>query len=165
MVPPTDASPTTNRACFELRFKPNIQMVTVVRQFVSAFYAHLLDSSDTTDRIALATHELLENAVKYSTDGETAIRIEVRDEDDPPNVTIRTWNRTGPAGRAAAVAALEASRDATDALAFYLERMAEAARRTTGSGLGLARIRAEAEMEIGYELVDDELCVIARAVR
>jgi anti-sigma regulatory factor (Ser/Thr protein kinase) len=64
-------------ASFELNFRPNVALVSVVRRFVTEFYQRFLSDADGTSRVALATHELLENAVRYSKDGETTIRIEV----------------------------------------------------------------------------------------
>src|SRR5947209_8429255 len=64
-------------AYFELNFRPNVALVSVVRRFVNEFYQRFLSDPDATSRLALATHELLENAVKYSKDGETTIRIEL----------------------------------------------------------------------------------------
>src|SRR5436305_14450109 len=84
-------------AYFELNFKPNVQLVSVVRRFVSEFYQRFLRDPDGTSRVALATHELLENAVKYSMDGETTIRIDVEAESTPKKVRIRLRNRADSA--------------------------------------------------------------------
>src|SRR5678809_476618 len=87
-------------AYFELNFKPNVALVSVVRRFVTEFYQRFLSDPDGTSRVALATHELLENAVKYSKDGETTIRIEVENPDpktQPKQVRIVVRNRADEA--------------------------------------------------------------------
>ena len=45
---------------------------------------------------------------------------------------------------------------------FYLGLMAETARRPTGSGLGLARVRAEADMDVSCVVDGDQLEIVAR---
>lgn len=77
-------------AYFELDFKPNVQLVSVVRRCVTELYQRFLDDPDGTSRVALATHELLENAVEYSRDGETTIRIEVAQHETPRRVCSDT---------------------------------------------------------------------------
>lgn len=97
MRPGSDAS-------VELTFAPSLELIPVVRRFVSAFYEELLSHADAASRLALATHELLENTVKR-----------------------------------------------------------RHARRQDGSGLGLARIAAEAEMTLEHEVRGDVLSLTARA--
>jgi anti-sigma regulatory factor (Ser/Thr protein kinase) len=89
--PMTHSVPTSS---FELTFSPDITLISVVRRFVSTFYGHVLEDKDASSRITVATHELLENACKYSCDGETTLRIEV--VDTGAGVRIRTSNRTTP---------------------------------------------------------------------
>ncbi len=152
-------------AFFELRFRPNIQLVSVVRRFVTAFYERVLDDDEVTQRMALATHELLENAVKYASDGETVLRIEVAHTKRPMEVCIQTWNQTTKGNEAIVEATVRASQEANDPFAFYQSLMAKSAvRKDDGSGLGLARIRAEADMSIACEVVEGQVCITARAL-
>lgn len=146
----------------ELRFQPDVALVSVVREFVTVFYRRVLMDADVTDRLALTTHELLENAVKYAVSGETAVRIEVDQQTTPWEVSIRTWNRTSPEHRATVEESFRQSKLAPDAFSFYQQVIAKAAKRTEGSGLGLARIQAEADMSLAYELEDEQICIIAR---
>ena len=149
-------------AYFELRFRPNVELVSVVRRFVSSFYERIIADQDLTDRMAIATHELLENAVKYSSDGETVISIEVDQDQKPWQVHVRTNNRTTPEHRAAVENAFTEANNATDAFSFYQLLMHRASKRTEGSGLGLGRIRAEADMTVDYSINGEELTIDAR---
>src|SRR5258706_15726760 len=90
--------PKKTDARFELAFSPNMRLIAVVRRFVSDFYSEVLSDAEITSRLTVASHELLENAVKYSFDGNTCIQIEVRKDDDGQGtvVTIDTRNRTDP---------------------------------------------------------------------
>lgn len=148
-------------AFFELDFQPNVELVTVVRRFVNEFYDRVLGDADASGRIALATHELLENSVKYCTSGPTRIRIEVGPRCPDRVVRIRTSNRTDPANREVLQTAFAKMRAAADPFEFYQVCIEEAARRSEGSGLGLARIRCEGDMTMEMECDGDLVSIVA----
>jgi anti-sigma regulatory factor (Ser/Thr protein kinase) len=143
-------------AHFELTFSPNTRLVGTVRRFVSEFYAQILGDADVTSRLAVATHELLDNAVRYSADGNTSMHIGVRRSGGTVRVTIETRNNAAPANVAAVRVMLDELTAATDALAHYQLLMRRSAKRKDGSGLGLGRVTAESGMVISYD-VDDTL--------
>lgn len=148
-------------AYFELNFRPNVALVSVVRRFVSEFYERFLSDPDGTSRVALATHELLENAVKYSRDGETTIRIEVQQGATKKTVRIMLRNRAEPANIAAIREILDGIEKAPDAFAYYQSLISLRSKTREGSGLGLARICAEGEMQLSYEVSDDTAVLTA----
>jgi hypothetical protein len=147
-------------AYFELNFRPNVALVSVVRRFVSDFYQRFLSDPDGTSRVALATHELLENAVKYSKDGETTIRIEVEHEKKPKIVRIQLRNRAEAQNITAIREVLDGIANAEDSFDFYQKLIMKKAKTKVGSGLGLARICAEAEMKLTYEVVEGDMTII-----
>jgi len=147
-------------AYFELNFKPNIALVTVVRRFVSEFYQRFLSDPDGTSRLALATHELLENAVRYSKDGESTIRIDVEDG-KPKTVRIVLRNRATQPNIGAIREILDGVAAAPDPTTFYQQLMVKRAGHRSGSGLGLARICAEGEMALTYTVEDNDLVTIS----
>ena len=80
-------------AYVELNFSPNVRLVGTVRRFVSEFYAQVIGDGEIISRLAVATHELLENAVRYSMDGNTTARVSVKNQPGAFLVTIDTKNR------------------------------------------------------------------------
>ena len=152
------------RPYFELNFRPNFALVTVVRRFVSEFNRRFLDEPDSS-RIALATHELLENAVKFSADGATTIRMEIveragRDRE----IRIILRNRAEPAHIDAVKRILAGIAEDSSATGFYQKLLVKRARITDGSGgLGLARICAEGEMAVTCAVEGNVIAIEAAA--
>lgn len=149
---------------FELRFNPNAALLRIVRRFVSSFYEGVLTDEDAISRLALATHELLENAVKYALDGATALSISVEPTPDAAaRILIRLRNRAAPEHiEALRVLFAEMGRYA-DPSAHYLAAMERSAKSKVGSGLGIARVRTEGEMSMSYTIEGDEVSIVAEA--
>lgn len=147
--------------CFTLSFRPNTALVSTVRRFVLDFYQCCL-TPDLTSQVALATHELLENAVLHSSNGETEVHIEITPLTRGQSVCIRTRNAATPQD-VGALHALFAELDAvTNPDEFYQSMMRRSAQRADGSGLGLARILAETQMAMTLEVNGDDVCISAR---
>ena len=154
----------------ELNFRPTVQIITVVRNSVMRLYERVLEDPDVSARIALATHELLENTLRHSVDGNAMLHITVEGAvgdglnslgaSKPPHITIETRNRASAANIADLTAqALEM--DASDANTYLIELMGRCADSDEDGGLGLARIRAEAEMDIAVKTEGDCVSIIA----
>lgn len=129
-----------------------------MRRFTEELYQFTMHH-DLSGKVALATHELLENAVAYASDGLAGVHIEVTDD----NLLVRTWNRTSPDHLAALIARIDEMNRVEDPDEYYQLMLNKTAYRTDGSGLGLARVRAEAEMTVTYEVVRDQLHIKASA--
>jgi hypothetical protein len=147
----------------DLAFSPCIELVSMVREFVGRFYEHILKDEDAVSRVVLATHEILENAVKYSLDGQTRIRVEHRPQGPQATVVIQTWNRPRPDDLTALREHMTELKAAADPFAFYQRLLERASKRTDGSGLGLGRIWTEAEMTLSYDIEDGWVRVTAEA--
>ena len=118
----------------------------------------MLSDPDASSRVALAIHELLENTLKYSTDGEASLDVALDQADGSRTVEIRSSNRASPAQLGELCSRIDALRDLDDPMALYVSMMAESARRN-GSGLGLVRIRVEAEMQLEYAIDGDQVTI------
>jgi anti-sigma regulatory factor (Ser/Thr protein kinase) len=165
---PETTSETLEDADFELTFSPSLRLVSTVRAFVSEFYAETIGDSEISAKLALATHELLDNAVRYSLDGRTSLQIKLQRKPEDINVTINTRNRAVAVHLRAVQEAIDELAAAPDAEAHYLALMKRAKKLARGSsGLGLGRIRAEGDMAISCRIDADlvELCAEARFAR
>jgi hypothetical protein len=139
---------------FELRFRPSATLITVVRRFVEEFYMKVMDDRDVASRLALTTHELLENAAKYSTDGEASLQVVAR----RGRVHVLASNRAAPAQIDLLRKYFEEIGAAPDARELYARMLQRTAVLSSGSGgLGLARIWAESEMAVRLEVTGDQV--------
>lgn len=147
-----------------LCFPPRKSYVAPATDFVTCFCSeHTLDKA-TLSRVQLAAHELSENVVKYAADQACTVRVRTdRDpaNDGPVSLSITTENAVLPDALRNVEAYLSALEAATDPDEFYDERIAETAKRANGSGLGLARIRSEAAMDIRHHSHGGRLCITA----
>ncbi len=156
------AHATDEDAYFELSFSPNVQLVSTVRRFVAEFYSQSLGNEEITSRLEVATHELLENAVRYSADGNTAIRIGIKREPEL-RIRINTCNRAELPYIVTMRHTLDELIAAPDPDVHYQLLMRRSVKRADGSGLGFGRVRAESGMMISYEVAGDVVYIRAEA--
>lgn len=147
---------------FELRFAPTVALVSTVRRFVSEFYSQQLADPELAHNLGMATHEMLENASAYSRDGRSQVTIALRHVGAEVDISIQTKNNATPERLALVREALDALCSAPDPNVHYMVLMRRAAkRRDGGSGLGLGRIRAEADLALKYAIEGDTLTLTA----
>ena len=149
-----------NGAVIRLDFRPHVDLITSARKFVSEFYEHVLCDPDAVSRVALATHELLENVIKYSSDGRSHLEIELSETPIGDVLCIRARNRTTPARVHELQMLIAQLEGASDPFALYLQMMRRSAQSEEGSGLGLIRIRVETEMDVRLDVHGDEVTII-----
>jgi hypothetical protein len=150
-------------ALFELTFEPSFELVPDVRDFVESLYLRILNDADLSGRLAIATHELLENAVKYSSDGATSLRVEVVPDAEARAIMVQTRNRADDQHVATLRGYLDEMRASGDPTGYYYQRMRRAARDASVSQLGLARIQCEAEMQLSCTIEGDTVTIHAEA--
>lgn len=148
-----------SRAYIDLQFAPHWELIDPAREFLLHFFSVALDDERIGSEVCLAAHELMENAIKYSPNDEAKIRIEV---DSDGIIQIAVENDASREQIQLLLAEVSAVAAASDPLAFYRQKMLESSSRPTGrSGLGLARIRCEANMSLACEIDDTRVRMIA----
>jgi hypothetical protein len=141
---------------------PAPELISPVRRFVAAALRSLLRDDDLAYRMELASHELLDNATKYGLprlvhlritreiwQGRTALKLTLDNESDPSNI-----------GRLERL--VTAMVRATDPMGHYLELMKHDQQRGT-LALGLARVRAEGELDVDLSVQGGRVAVTVRA--
>jgi hypothetical protein len=137
---------------FELEFTPNLRLVPIVRRFVSDFYGEVFADPEIISRLALVTHELMENAVRHNSGGEARLMVELRDLAGAKHIAVKIGNPSYPENIAKVGRLLADMERAPDLFQFYVQLMGQTAREPEGSGLGLTRIRAEGEMQLSHSV-------------
>lgn len=138
----------------ELRLDASPPLVSVTRRFVEEALEKVVSDADLISRVAMTTHELLENAAKYAhrTRAELSVVMAPDGDGESRRLTVELRNETSAAhiDRLKGVFnEIDASRDP---MRLYVELMRRNAHSADTSGLGLARIRAEGEMSLSLSL-------------
>jgi hypothetical protein len=156
---PATAPPALLRASIRLSVRPADAIASRVRELLTVVYGDFLDP-DETQSIAMAAHELLENVVKYGGDGESSFEVAVIDHGDGASVRLQTTNLAAPEHIDDLRCLVDRIRDTLDPVGLYDELIASSVHRE-GSGLGLARIRAEGGMDLACSVELGRIAVVA----
>jgi anti-sigma regulatory factor (Ser/Thr protein kinase) len=128
-----------------VRMSPPWVFIDEIRRFTESFCACACPGQDREAQVALAVHELMQNAVPHAQGEEVELVLEVsRDRD---LVAVRVTNRCSDAEFEALEERVERMNREPDALAHYVRMMRDHPASTRG-GLGLARVRFEAQLDI-----------------
>jgi anti-sigma regulatory factor (Ser/Thr protein kinase) len=126
-----------------LRMRPPWSFIDQLRRFTEAFCASACLDEPRREQVALAVHELTQNAVTHG--GGAPIEVALRVDARARTIRVAVSNRCGTEAFAALDARVARLRG-TDPLASYLAEVQIA--RDTPGGLGLVRIRYEADLEL-----------------
>jgi len=147
----------------EIRFGPRWKYISPARVFIQNFVAIALSDQAKADSIAMATSELLENAVKYGASEDTQCIVQAFPETGIIQASVT--NQASEQG-AREVQALYDKIMSGDPLEAYIVQMREAATRTDGkSQLGLARIRYETGADVKLDVTSDHKVTITIIVK
>jgi hypothetical protein len=147
---------------FELDLKPHPRMVSRVRRLVEREFAEGGGDSEAVYRLAMVTHELLENAVRYSEGDE--VKLEVQLDTTRGQMRARMTNTTSPKHRERLRARIGLLKSAARPSEVYEDLMRRPPRPDGESGLGLARIVSEGHLDLSVEDHGDSVTVEARSV-
>lgn len=139
---------------------PLQRWISPTRCYIEDILRSILIDGDEADRLAIAVHELLENAVKYCIGDQLRFEFEVNRDGDAATANMRTTN----SARTYHAADLSRKMDAIIAAADPVAHFDEAIRDSLvqgGTSLGLARIRAELGVQLSYQIQKDVVVVFA----
>ena len=128
-----------------MRVAPPWVVIDEIRRFVASFCASACPGTERDEHLALAVHELIQNAVACSSSEPVELSLVVDPTAD--RVSLEVTNVCTAEQAAELRARIEAMHREPDALRHYLATMAGASPAKRG-GLGLARIRFEAQLEL-----------------
>lgn len=128
-----------------IRMNPPWVFIDEIRRFVESFCSCGALGPDREAQIALAVHELMQNAVPHARGADVELDLEVDPRAD--KVTARVTNDCPEEEFVALRERIEAMYREPDALRDYLRTMKEQPSTARG-GLGLARVRFEAQMDL-----------------
>lgn len=121
----------------------------------------MLEDPDAASRVAMTVHELLENSLKYSTDGYALVDLIVGHRQGQTVLKVNTSNRAAAEQLQELCRRLDALKSLPNPKETYISMMMESASREAGSGLGLIRIRVEGQMELTYAVEEDLITISA----
>lgn len=132
-------------------------MIASTRIFVASFCSCTFGDDALSDRVSMATHELLENAVKYSSSLEAPIECQIAFDDQ--TISVAVTNRAQPGGLSDLQAEFARIKEG-DPLTVYLTKMQESLG-SDKSQLGLARIQYEGEADLRLTIDHDRVTMLA----
>ncbi|MGQ0735622.1 MAG: hypothetical protein ACT4QD_18455 [Acidobacteriota bacterium] len=142
----------------ELRFGPRWTYISSVRKFLASFFLIGLSDKERAEQISMAASELLENAIKYSSEDSSQLRVEVRRVDG--HIDLMVENPADPQQINVLRREL-ALVNAGEPEEAYLRRMEEAAKGHGQNRLGLIRIRYEAGARLRLETTERTVSIHA----
>ncbi len=141
-----------------LRMKPPWVFIDEIRRFVESFCACAYTGHNREAQLALAVHELMQNAVPHSHDEEVELTLEVEPSSD--RVAVAVTNAATDQEYLALAERLERMYREPDALRHYLKTMSESPTAQRG-GLGLARVRFESQLDLSVSRASGKVTVHA----
>lgn len=158
----TDSFPTAQLAV-TLTALPNSRLVAAVSALVAEFCRGFVADPAVVGRFHMAAQELAENLVKYSTGRE--VRLAASFTTTPKNAELRlcATNRCTSGQLGQVESCLAALVNAKDPAQHYDGLIRASAPKDAGSGLGLARLRAEGDLIVDYSIDGDQLTIAVHA--
>lgn len=146
-----------------LTFEPSRAFIQRVVQWLTDFCHLTLRDAEAVSRLELAVNELVENVVKYGIKPDVRVAIDLEKRDSHTILRLTTSNNAEPERLARATKLLTEIRAAEDPEAYYDQLIIETAPLEGVSGIGLARIRAEADLNLDFRVHGNRLEITVEA--
>jgi hypothetical protein len=139
---------TGDAAVLFLRMQPSWVVVDDIRRFVETFCASACPWAQREEQVALATHELVQNAIANAITPEIELKLEVDQARERVHVSVS--NDAHPEQIDVLRTRLARTQAHRDPLEGYVAAMSEDP--ASRGGIGLARIRFEAALDLALEV-------------
>jgi hypothetical protein len=148
---------TGDAAVLFLRMQPSWVVVDDIRRFVETFCANACPWAAREEQVALATHELVQNAIANAATPDIELKLEV--DQARERVQVSVSNHARPDQIDVLRTRLAWTQSHADPLEGYVAAMSE----DPGSrgGIGLARIRFEAALDLALEVEGEKVTIHA----
>jgi hypothetical protein len=169
-APPVDFQVTSvprHDLQLELHLDSNPRLVSVVRRFIEEALEKVVDDDqDLVGRLSMAAHELVENGVKYALCDPTVMRIALEQGPGGIRARIAITNQASVENvdRLRAIVADIARTGRSELPELYENYLRRREMNGNSAGVGLVRIRAEAEMSIDCEVTGSMVTIVATAL-
>ena len=140
-----------------LRMEPTWVVVDDIRQFVETFCANACPEAEREEQLALATHELIQNAIANAVTPDIELKLEL--DRATGRVSVSVSNHARADQIEVLRSRLARNRSHASPLAGYVAAMREDPE--SRGGIGLARIRFEAGLELELEVSGQKITVHA----
>jgi hypothetical protein len=134
-----------------------------IANWIIDFCQMTVGDRETTSRLHMAAHELVENVLKYGTTPEVGLEFELERGDVESYVRLKTRNTAAPEQLEEVTRRVTELRAAADPVAYYDKLIRSTASVIGMSGLGLARIRAEAGLDVNCFVEGREVSIVVQA--
>jgi len=155
----TETSQANRPIYLMLRMKPPWVFVDEIRRFVESFCACACPGQTREAQVALAVHELMQNAIPHAAGESVDLTLQVDPVAD--RIEIAVSNPATVEQFQELRGRLDRINGEPDPLQSYLRAMAEAPMNQRG-GLGLARVRFEAQLDLSITHDGNRITVLAR---
>src|SRR6266404_9028654 len=127
-------APTARSLNVRLLMDVDPLLVSVTRRFVEESLGRFVDDRSLISRVAMAAHELLENAAKYAADRNADLSVSVEGREGAGTITLRLSNQTSTGHLSRLRDAFVELSSCSDAMTLYVEVMRRNAHRPSASG-------------------------------
>ncbi len=147
----------TDAAILFLRMQPSWVVVDDIRRFVARFCANACPEAEREEQVALAAHELVQNAIANAATPDIEMKLEL--DRSRERVVVSVSNHARADQIEVLRSRLARMRSHANALEGYVAAMREDPE--SRGGIGLARIRFEAALDLALEVDGERITIHA----
>jgi hypothetical protein len=150
------------RTAVSFSFDRSHSVAGKIANWLIDFCQMTIGDRETTSRLHMAAHELVENVLKYGSSPEIGLEFELERGERESVVRLKTRNTAAPERLLEVERLVGELKQADDPVAYYDRLIRSTAPLIGTSGLGLARIRAEAGLDVDCRVEGPEVSIMVQ---